>query len=220
LYPVAGRRAKALSGPGKATLPPHNPQAWQQCVTMGGEDDGSAWLASARRMSCLDLHGLHLWPGARRPGPPRPEGGAGAGPAVSWSRCDGMTSISWGLGNFTYAAPCSGLTASSGSQNPRRPAHSGPSCSPSWRCVTSRRQAAAGRRTPRARRCLAGTRTRVPSSIGTPVEPRNINRRWDELRKTAGLDWLGMARVRSGQAPAWPLVSDRSVRRDTLQGQA
>jgi hypothetical protein len=30
----------------------------------------------------------------------------------------------------------------------------------------------------------------------------------------------GMARVRSGQAPAWPLVSDRSVRRDTLQGQA
>ena len=24
---------------------------------------------------------------------------------------------------------------------------------------------------------------------------------------------LGMARVRSGQAPAWPLVSDRSVRR-------
>ena len=29
----------------------------------------------------------------------------------------------------------------------------------------------------------------------------------------------GMARVRSGQAPAWPLVSDRSVRRG-LQGQA
>ena len=25
----------------------------------------------------------------------------------------------------------------------------------------------------------------------------------------------GMARVRSGQAPAWPLVSDRSARRDT-----
>ena len=25
----------------------------------------------------------------------------------------------------------------------------------------------------------------------------------------------GMARVRSGQAPAWPLVSDRSVRRDS-----
>ena len=29
----------------------------------------------------------------------------------------------------------------------------------------------------------------------------------------------GMARVRSGQAPAWPLVSDRSVRRE-LRGQA
>lgn len=29
-----------------------------------------------------------------------------------------------------------------------------------------------------------------PSSIGTPLEPRNVNRRWDELRKTAGLDWL------------------------------
>jgi len=29
----------------------------------------------------------------------------------------------------------------------------------------------------------------------------------------------GMARVRSGQAPAWPLVSDRSARRG-LQDQA
>ena len=29
----------------------------------------------------------------------------------------------------------------------------------------------------------------------------------------------GMARVRSGQAPAWPLVSDRSVR-SGLRGQA
>jgi len=29
----------------------------------------------------------------------------------------------------------------------------------------------------------------------------------------------GMARVRSGQAPAWPLVSERSVR-SGLQGQA
>jgi integrase len=25
-----------------------------------------------------------------------------------------------------------------------------------------------------------------PSSIGTPIEPRNVNRRWDELRKAAG----------------------------------
>ena len=24
--------------------------------------------------------------------------------------------------------------------------------------------------------------------IGTPVEPRNVNRRWDELRRRAGLD--------------------------------
>ena len=26
------------------------------------------------------------------------------------------------------------------------------------------------------------------SSIGTPIEPRNVNRRWDELREKAGLD--------------------------------
>ena len=31
------------------------------------------------------------------------------------------------------------------------------------------------------------------SSIGTPVEPRNVNRRWDELRRRAGLDWLRAA---------------------------
>lgn len=28
------------------------------------------------------------------------------------------------------------------------------------------------------------------SSVGTPIEPRNVNRRWDELRAKAGLDWL------------------------------
>ncbi len=28
------------------------------------------------------------------------------------------------------------------------------------------------------------------STIGTPIEPRNVNRRWDELRRKAGLDWL------------------------------
>ena len=28
------------------------------------------------------------------------------------------------------------------------------------------------------------------SSIGTPVEPRNVSRRWDDLRRKAGLPWL------------------------------
>jgi hypothetical protein len=30
----------------------------------------------------------------------------------------------------------------------------------------------------------------LASSIGTPIEPRNVNRRWDDLRVKAGLDWL------------------------------
>jgi integrase len=33
------------------------------------------------------------------------------------------------------------------------------------------------------------------STIGTPIEPRNINRRWDELRQRAGLDWLRLSRA-------------------------
>src|SRR5450755_406345 len=36
---------------------------------------------------------------------------------------------------------------------------------------------------PRPERFLA-------SSFGTPIEPRNVNRRWDDLRVKAGLDWL------------------------------
>jgi integrase len=39
-----------------------------------------------------------------------------------------------------------------------------------------------------------------PSSIGTPIEPRNVNRRWDELRKKAGLDWLRLHDLRHGCA--------------------
>ena len=38
------------------------------------------------------------------------------------------------------------------------------------------------------------------SSIGTPVEPRNVNRRWDELRRRAGLDWLRLHDLRHGCA--------------------
>jgi integrase len=38
------------------------------------------------------------------------------------------------------------------------------------------------------------------SSIGTPVEPRNVNRRWDELRQRAGLDWLRLHDLRHGCA--------------------
>lgn len=38
------------------------------------------------------------------------------------------------------------------------------------------------------------------SSIGTPIEPRNVNRRWDELRARAGLDWLGPHDLRPGCA--------------------
>jgi len=38
------------------------------------------------------------------------------------------------------------------------------------------------------------------SSVGTPVEPRNINRRWDELRDRAGLDGLRLHDLRHGCA--------------------
>ena len=38
------------------------------------------------------------------------------------------------------------------------------------------------------------------SSIGTPIEPRNVNRRWDELRRKAGLDWLRLHDLRHGCA--------------------
>jgi integrase len=38
------------------------------------------------------------------------------------------------------------------------------------------------------------------STIGTPIEPRNINRRWDELRKRAGLDSLRLHDLRHGCA--------------------
>ena len=36
--------------------------------------------------------------------------------------------------------------------------------------------------------------------IGTPVEPRNLNHRWDELRQRAGLDWLRLHNLRHGCA--------------------
>lgn len=39
-----------------------------------------------------------------------------------------------------------------------------------------------------------------PSSIGTPIEPRNVIRRWDVLRKKAGLDWLRLHDLRHGCA--------------------
>lgn len=38
------------------------------------------------------------------------------------------------------------------------------------------------------------------SSVGTPIEPRNVNRRWDELRVRAGLDWLRLDDLRHGCA--------------------
>jgi integrase len=38
------------------------------------------------------------------------------------------------------------------------------------------------------------------SAVGTPIEPRNINRRWDELRNKAGLDWLRLHDLRHGCA--------------------
>ena len=38
------------------------------------------------------------------------------------------------------------------------------------------------------------------SSIGTPIEPRNVNRRWDELRRRAGLDGLRLHDLRHGCA--------------------
>ena len=38
------------------------------------------------------------------------------------------------------------------------------------------------------------------STIGTPIEPRNVNRRWDELRVRAGLDGLRLHDLRHGCA--------------------
>jgi len=38
------------------------------------------------------------------------------------------------------------------------------------------------------------------SSVGTPVEPRNVNRRWDELRRKAGLEGLRLHDLRHGCA--------------------
>jgi integrase len=38
------------------------------------------------------------------------------------------------------------------------------------------------------------------STVGTPVEPRNVNRRWDELRRRAGLDSLRLHDLRHGCA--------------------
>jgi integrase len=38
------------------------------------------------------------------------------------------------------------------------------------------------------------------SSVGTPLEPRNVNRRWDELRERAGLHWLRLHDLRHGCA--------------------
>jgi integrase len=38
------------------------------------------------------------------------------------------------------------------------------------------------------------------STIGTPIKPRNVNRRWDELRPRAGLDWLRLHDLRHGCA--------------------
>jgi integrase len=34
------------------------------------------------------------------------------------------------------------------------------------------------------------------SSIGTPMEPRNVNRRFNELRAKSGLDWLRLHDLR------------------------
>jgi hypothetical protein len=34
--------------------------------------------------------------------------------------------------------------------------------------------------------------------VGAPIEPRNVNRRWDELRERAGLDWLTLDHLRHG----------------------
>jgi integrase len=38
------------------------------------------------------------------------------------------------------------------------------------------------------------------SSVGTPIEPRNVNRRWDQLRGRAGLDSLRLHDLRHGCA--------------------
>jgi integrase len=44
------------------------------------------------------------------------------------------------------------------------------------------------------------------SWVGTPIEPRNINRRWDELRARAGLDKLRLHDLRHGCATFLPVL--------------
>jgi integrase len=36
------------------------------------------------------------------------------------------------------------------------------------------------------------------SSVGTPLEPRDVNRRWDELHERGGLHWLRLHDLRHG----------------------
>ncbi|GAA2533097.1 tyrosine-type recombinase/integrase [Pilimelia columellifera] len=40
----------------------------------------------------------------------------------------------------------------------------------------------------------------LTSSVGTPMEPRNVNRRFQQLREAAGLDWLHLHDLRHAYA--------------------
>jgi integrase len=106
-----------------------------------------------------------------------------------------MTSIS-GLGNFTYLGPCKLRIVK-------------PKTSSSRRTVVLPRLAVSHlqehkKRQNAERRALGDAwrehRLVFASSIGTPIEPRNVNRRWDELRRRAGLDWLRLHDLRHGCA--------------------
>jgi integrase len=49
------------------------------------------------------------------------------------------------------------------------------------------------------------------SSIGTPIGPRNVNRRWDELRQRAGLEELRLHDLRHGCATFAQGVPARAI---------
>jgi integrase len=50
------------------------------------------------------------------------------------------------------------------------------------------------------------------SSIGTPIEPRNINRRWDVLRQNSGLEWLRLQTYGTDAPPSCSPPASRPER--------
>jgi integrase len=52
------------------------------------------------------------------------------------------------------------------------------------------------------------------TSLGTPIEPRNVNRRFELLRKRAGLEWLRLHDLRHGTATFMQMSLRRQLTHD------